>query len=225
VPGIHRDEKSCKIAIMDWITILLLLVFAGLGIASGMLIQHARDRHQPQPPPPPEPIMTEITEREDSLPGDVETTRLGRSRSGDLWLEMDGKRVRGGEALLSEQRRRLVRLVLDLRPWLEKIPPNEGFPFAMPRSGMEVSPGEPELNKKVPTEPAKGIVEQIEDILQARLAESPLKERDIHLLTGRNGVVLIKDGTNTYEGLDSVADPEVQAFIRQAVAEWEKSHT
>lgn len=70
---------------------------------------------------------------------------------------------------------------------------------------------------------AKSIVMQIEDVLQDMIASTPMAHRGIHLIEDPIRGVIVKVGAEQYEGIDSVADPEVKATIRAAVAEWEKS--
>jgi len=68
----------------------------------------------------------------------------------------------------------------------------------------------------------KSIPEQIDEILQERLARTPHRGRGCRVyLSPKGGVVFELDG-KTYEGVGDVPDPEVQAIIRSAVAEWEK---
>jgi len=68
----------------------------------------------------------------------------------------------------------------------------------------------------------KSIPEQIDEILQERLARTPHRGRGCRVyLSPKGGVVFELDG-KTYEGVGDVPDPEVQAIIRAAVAEWEK---
>ena len=91
------------------------------------------------------------------------------------------------------------------------------------------APYEPPPAAVYPAQPApaaasgKSIVMQIEDILQEMIAGTPLARRGLHLLEDPSRGVMVQLGPNLYEGIDSVPEPDVQATIRAAVAEWEKS--
>lgn len=68
----------------------------------------------------------------------------------------------------------------------------------------------------------KSIALQIDEILQEKLEDSPLKERAIRLmeLPGKGLVVMV--GMEQYEGVQEIPDPEVRDLIRECVAEWER---
>ena len=63
---------------------------------------------------------------------------------------------------------------------------------------------------------------QIDEILQAHLIGTPLANKAIRLQESPDGSVIVWVGLNHYEGIDAVSEPEIQALIRQAAAEWEK---
>ncbi len=155
----------------------------------------------------------------------MEELRLWRTQSGRMLMDLDGNRHPDGESLRADQRRRLVSLLVELRPWLEGSGP---APAAAPSRKAEPPPApvtEKVRSEAAPAKPAvvlKSIVEQINDVLQARLQDSSLKDRDIRLAEGPLGEVLVMDGFTKYEGIEAVPEPRIQALIRQAVAEWEK---
>ena len=209
----------------DYLTIFLFFVFACLGAAAGALIQRTKNRHLS---PPPSQLSTSELPADNILAseGDVEILRAWRTLSGRVWLEMDRTRLNGKESLQPEQRRRLVGLLLDLRPWLENPPAASVISEVQSRPAVAAVPlvnkGIPDFIEVKPVPDLKSIVEQIDDVLQARLLDSPLKVRDIHLTEGSGGEVLVKVGLNKYEGIDAVPDPIIKALIHQAVSEWEK---
>jgi hypothetical protein len=76
-----------------------------------------------------------------------------------------------------------------------------------------------------PAAPANSIVGQIDSILQARLAGTPLEERGIFLTQSPEGGVNVYIGLTRYSGIDDVPDAEIKAAIRAAISEWEDKYT
>ncbi len=158
-----------------------------------------------------------------SLEGEIEVLRAWRTSAGKLGLEMNGQKIESKEKLKPEQHRRLVNLLLELRPWLEAAP---DLPPARPGQEKPARPPIPAKTKEPKVEqPAAAllsIVAQIDQILQDRLAGTPLAGRGIHLQESPEGGVIVWVGLQRFEGIDAVPDPEVKAAIRQAVKAWEK---
>jgi hypothetical protein len=78
-----------------------------------------------------------------------------------------------------------------------------------------------DLNKmEVPA--IKTIAEQVDEILQEKLAASPYGDRGIRVYSGPKGQAFFSMDAQDYEAVDSVPDDEVRGLIRAAVAEWEK---
>jgi hypothetical protein len=210
---------------MNISTIFPLIMFALFGVAVGSLLERALNRRKAPPHLQASKPLSSPNEKLASE-GDIEILRAWRTLSGKIWLEMDGARLNGKESLLPDQRRRLVSMLVDLRPWLENSPAamvvSEGLP------GPAIAAGSPAKKEKLedkdikPAPVLKSIVEQIDDVLQGKLQVSSFMNRDIHLVEGSGGMVFVKDGLKKYEGIESVPEPEIKALIRQAVADWEK---
>ena len=76
-----------------------------------------------------------------------------------------------------------------------------------------------------PIPPANSIVAQIDSVLQARLAGTPLEDRGVFLTQSPQGTVNVYVGLTRYDGVDEVPDQEIKAAIRAAIAEWEDKYT
>ena len=66
------------------------------------------------------------------------------------------------------------------------------------------------------------IVTMIDNVLQAKIPGTPFSGKGIRLEEGSLGEVIVYVGASRYSGIDAVPDPEVQALIRSAIADWEK---
>jgi len=168
-----------------------------------------------------------------------------KNENGLLTLELDG--TRADTSLLSaEQRRRLIEMLSLMRPWLEgrSVPAPSMKPSPHPLSGQPgpapISPAPPIpkptpqpsaprastiAKEDRPSAPANSIVTQIDAILQARLAGSPLEGRGVFLTQSPEGGVIVYVGLTRYTGVEDVPDAEVKAAIRAAISEWENKYT
>lgn len=205
---------------MEWnlVTIGLLLVVLIIGYLIGLLEASLKGSRKAKPPAKPSTDGTLL-----SLEGEIEVLRAWRTNAGKLDLEMDGQRIESKEMLLPEQHRRLVNLLLELRPWLEAAP---DLPPARPGQEQPAKPPIPAKTKEPKVEqPAAAplsIVAQIDQILQDRLAGTPLAGKGIQLQESPEGGVIVWVGMQRFEGIDAIPAPQVKAAIRQAVEAWEK---
>ncbi len=212
-------------------TIFLFIVCLCGGIIIGAMFGRMKKAPPDQPEERPKP---DSTAKDLARPGETEILRAWRDEQEKIWLEMDGQRLENKDALEAGQKEKLLKMVLELRPWLEAAPTPAPSPqvqeapsLAKPVSRPSIfSPRPPAAEKKAneekPQVNLKSIVEQIDDVLQEKLAGTVFASQKIRLLEGSGGEVQVQIGPQKYAGIEAVPNPEIQALIRQAVAEWEK---
>ncbi|MEI7844211.1 MAG: hypothetical protein WCK35_00265 [Chloroflexota bacterium] len=177
-------------------------------------------------------------------------------------LELDGTRFENPGEITTEQRQRVVSVVVQMRPWLDgkAAPAAQSNPIAdvekvviptppvstpvLPASKTpatltkEQAPAAKDplkidamrglrslLNNEVKAPGDKkglSIVAMIDEVLQAKLLGTPLMEKVIRLEDGPMGQVIVCVGSNRYEGVGEVTNPEIRDIIKEAIAEWEK---
>lgn len=160
-----------------------------------------------------------------------------KEENGRLQVDIDGARA-NRDLLSSEQRKRLIELITRLRPWVETRPVAAAGQPAHVSQGIEPSfhdnpypapvpvaaPTVLAAGKELPAAP-QTMVTQIDAILQIKIENTPLGQRGIKLEEAPGGAVNVVVGSNRYSGVAEVPDPEVQAVIRAAIAEWERKYT
>ncbi len=163
-----------------------------------------------------------------------------KNNQGSYALEIDGALING--ALPADQKKRLIELLTAMRPYLEGSSAPQSVPAPVaPRPTPIVSapvvqtiappaPAADLLKPVVKIEDKKALaalsmVAQIDSVLQARLINTPLAKRGIRVYESPEGGVQVEVGLEKFATIDDVTDPEVKAFIRAAVAEWEKKFT
>lgn len=108
------------------------------------------------------------------------------------------------------------------RPISRPTPPQEVKPVA-PTLGTILSPAKKTVEEKPFA--SLSIVEQIDSILQARLASSPLAGNGIRMHESLQGGVEVYVGLQKFESVDDVPDESIKSMIRAAIAEWEEKYT
>ncbi len=171
--------------------------------------------------------------------------KLSLDRQQQLCLDLDEQRLNPAQ-LTPAQRKRLIELMVTMRPWVEastSSTPTASRPLTG-GSSPAPSPSRPlsapsSVNPLLSSEPAPPVeaagteeapaptsmVGQIDAILQARLAGTPLAGRGVRLVESPQGGVIVMVGMNRYPSVGDVPDPAVQAVLRAAIAEWEQRFT
>ncbi len=106
----------------------------------------------------------------------------------------------------------------------QSLPPIHLTPVYEDTSEEPVKPVEVKLDLRGKPKPApvmKSIVQQIDDILQEKVARSSLAETGIKLQESPQGV-LVWVGNQSYLGVDTLPEGDAKALIHAAVKEWEK---
>ncbi|NPV56424.1 MAG: hypothetical protein HPY76_07125 [Anaerolineae bacterium] len=166
-------------------------------------------------------------------PNRVEMFRVIRDRQdGKLLLEIGGKEYANAQQLPAAVKPALQRLLAELAAWLG-LQPGGAAPRASGGSA-EVSP--PPMRAELPQAPLAerssaavdipsrplSIVEQINDLLRQRLADSPFRDRGILLMEDPREGVIVWIGMEKFIGIDTVQDDAIRDFIKQVVREWEE---
>lgn len=190
------------------------------------------------------PKLEKLSESEPSL------LRLKSDDGFRVQIEMDGTPLTA--PLAPERRKRLIEMLNHIRPWLEgataapQTSP-QPQPIARPTAPPAQTPLEPVPTpavtpavKPIPavltltpqkpkTDPETefkllSMVKQIDVVLQKRIAGTPLESMGIHLNDTLHGGLEVQVGSRKFETIDDVPDPNIQAAIRAAIAEWEQKH-
>jgi len=185
------------------------------------------------PPAAPPPPVTPLQPVEKSL------MRLSMDANEQPCLELDGQRIETAQ-MQPQERRRLIDLMVIMRPWIEGGPVARQQPAAPARATGPLSApaAAPPATMRaaapvaapVPA-PAEAqsapttMVGQIDAILQTKLIGTPLATRGIRLVESMQGGAMVVVGLQRYAGVGDVPDPEVQGVIRAAIAEWENKYT
>ena len=203
-----------------------------------------RKREEPPPAPPVVPsVAAQMSESSSWL-------EVAGEAGGQPRMELDGQRVNTA-SLTPAQHKRLIELMVMMRPWVDAAPQAAGaaataaaappspkgrlsadVPLAQRNARPSGSSASPATSAGVPGTPGQSelgpptsMVAQIDTILQARLQGTPLGSQGIRLAESLNGGAVIFVGKQSYAGLADIPDAQVQAAIRDAIAEWEKRYT
>jgi hypothetical protein len=156
---------------------------------------------------------------------------------GRFMLEIDGAPV--SAELSNDKRKRLIELITVFRLWLDggqsspvlsqPVAPTPTPPMPDPVREAVSRPAQPLSTAKKP-EPEKNIssmsiVQQIDTVLQASLADTPFAKRGIRLQESIQGGVEVYVGLNKFDAVDDVPDEAIKNVIRAAIADWEKKYT
>lgn len=222
-------------------TLILILVSIVIGFMLSALISNLRGSNTPR----------ESSPSSQSSPYQ-EIARLWRNpKNESLLVEIDGEIHPSLDDLNENQKKELAVASGDLRTWLRIFPkpsqinqssaftaemPEEpsSFPSYSPQNTFD-EPEKPSLNpfqvftravQESPQQaPSKSIAQQIDDILQAKLENTPFKNRGIRLVELPEEGMVVMVGLEKYKDVEDIPNEEIRNILRDAVEEWEKGET
>lgn len=204
---------------------LLAVLFISIGVILGALIANLFAGRERGKRAQQEPEQEADANR-------VEMFRVIRNRKdGSLHLEIGGEDYASEKALPETTKPALQRLLVELAAWLGLQPARSVQPIgdkpaqtasaAVKPASPAMTPGAISTSADAPTR-SLSIVEQIDELLRKRLAESPLRGQGIHLSEDPREGVIVWVGMEKFAGIDAITDDSVRDFIKEVVAEWEE---
>ncbi len=204
-----------------------LLVVAGVAFLAGISISSliALLRKPPtvkEKPQTPKPESAEITPQ---YPRDAIHLWQDEHKQ-EVVLKIGSRIFTTGESLAPKEKKYIRTLQLYLQRWLDTPAPSAPSAPIVPSTSTNAQPESPaELNfdqaDSSDIDTSSSIVEQVNHLLQQKLATSPLKNMGILLMELPNQGMVVMVGTDQYPDVDSVPDPEIKAIIQAAVNDWE----
>ncbi len=223
---------------MEWnpTTIGIVAAFWLLGYVLGLAEEKIRNKRKqrkeeelaldelPPPAPPPAPEQAEAA-----------ALSVFEKAGGKLELKLDDTVLADISELQPPQRKRLISLVVGLRPWLEEskekkiaAPPTRLASEAVSAQPVPASPATPastDISTGETDYSNLSMVQQVDRVLQRNLSGHPLQERGIRVQESITGGVNFYIGTARYEFIDEIPDDEIRQFIQKAISDWENSAT
>lgn len=153
-------------------------------------------------------------------------------------LEMDGNIYRKPDELSLTQMKKLESTLNELGTWLGKpiltqrtpveasafLPSDVSQPtgFKPPRLGpLDILKNSLDADVRSTLKSApKSLAAQVDEILQSKLEGSQLAERGIRIMDTPSADLVVMVGLDKYDGVDAIPEMEIQAVIKEAVAEW-----
>ncbi len=76
--------------------------------------------------------------------------------------------------------------------------------------------------EKQPEIKAKPFLEEIDELIQEKVAATPLAGRGLKVAASSTGLAVFWIDGHAYEGIDQLPDAAVRAFVQEVIREWEK---
>ncbi len=195
--------------------LIIAIISISIGYLAGSLISSNRKRSEEQEPPQPE---------QPQFPDDA--LHIWRdSQSKQIVLQIGERLYKSSDVMSTTEKKFLGGLIAYLQRWLGITPPEPAPQPAPPPQAPE--PAQPSVSPFV-TEPSevpfseKSIVAQIDDILQEKIFDTPLKDKGIRLMENLDGSMRVLIGMDQYDDVSSIPDETIKAAIRAAVRDWEQ---
>jgi hypothetical protein len=234
---------------MNLIPAIILIVVAAiagyiLGIVDSRITASLRKKSEEKSTPT--MGAPEVIAQETSQSGEYTVLKVTIDKALKFHLEVGGKYLDKPEALSPEERKRVVDIVTQLQPWLDDKPVPAALPPAPELPPLKtLTPSIPAQSSVAKTSPkidalrgfrsllnndvkppsnknSFSIVAMIDEVLQTKLFGTPLMDKAIRLEDGPMGEVIVCVGSQRYDGVGAVPDPEIRDIIKAAIAEWER---
>ena len=224
------------------IVLILAIVCFFIGIIVAYLLQSLREEKKPAEAEAPPIVEEEQVHKAPPAPpsGMIEVVRIWKDKSSlQPVLEMEGDLYRKAEDIHPAQLEKFNATITELCDWLGQPapahPPSDEAPafltdedYPPTRAVKPVRRGpldilknslEADVRSTIKSAP-KSLAAQVDEILQEKLAGSDLAGRGIRIMDTPSADLIVMVGLSKYDGIEAIPDPEIQAIIREAVAEW-----